>query len=157
MGAGTPAAGSVESRCPAVITIVQPVGLSVATPGMSSRWAGDFADLAVDLFPGQLNRALPTHCTARSTMAGLPNCGLRTTREIAHYRRLPGVPEEERPPDRFSRTVREKSLDQHEDLLRADEMNLARPNRNLARWLLSYTEAAARGHRPTDLDLRPPD
>ena len=32
--------------------------LAVATPRMSSRRARDFADLAFDLFPGQLDRDL---------------------------------------------------------------------------------------------------
>lgn len=30
-------------------------GLAVATPGRSSRWARDFADLAFDLFLGQVD------------------------------------------------------------------------------------------------------
>ena len=33
-------------------------GLAVATPGMSSRWARDSADLAFDLFPGPVDRVL---------------------------------------------------------------------------------------------------
>ena len=33
-------------------------GLEVATPGMSSRWARGFADLAFDPFPGQVDRVL---------------------------------------------------------------------------------------------------
>lgn len=33
-------------------------GLAVATPGMSSRWARDFADLAFDRFPGPADRVL---------------------------------------------------------------------------------------------------
>ena len=45
-------------------------GLVVATPGMSSRWARDFADLALDLFPGPVDRGSPT--TARSTKGGSP-------------------------------------------------------------------------------------
>lgn len=73
MGAGTPAAGSVGSRCPAVITIVQPVGLSVATPGMSSRWAGDFADLAVDRDGQCGRRSSAQHLRTHLSRDMLPN------------------------------------------------------------------------------------
>lgn len=47
-------------------------GLAVATPGMSSRWARDFADLAFDRFPGPVIGCSPT--TARSTKDGSRTC-----------------------------------------------------------------------------------
>ena len=71
--------------------------LAVATPRMSSRRARDFADLAFDLFPGQLDRDLDrlprrpynfSSCSPVSPARSRPNAG------VAHPCRWPstGVP-----------------------------------------------------------------
>ena len=97
-------------------------GLAVATPGMSSRWARDFADLAFDLFPGQVDRVLSDNGSEHEGEFA----DLLTARGIARYYTYPKTPKMNAHAERFSRTVQEEFLGYHEGLLWGDEANLAR-------------------------------
>ena len=114
-------------------------GLTVATPGMSSRWARDFADFAFDLFPGPVDRVLSDN---GSEYEG-EFADLLTAHGIARYYTHPKTPKMNAHAERFNRTAQKEFLDYHEDLLWGDEANLAALNRKLAEWLLRYN-----GERP---------
>ena len=114
-------------------------GLAVATPGRSSRWARDFADLAFDLFPGRVDRVLSDNGSEYEGRFG----DLLKARGIARCYTYPKTPKMNAHAERFNRTVQEEFLDYHEDLLWGDEANLAALNRKLAEWLLWYN-----GERP---------
>ena len=137
-------------------------GLAVATPGRSSHWARDFADLAFDLFPGRVDRVLSDNGSEHEGEFA----DLLTARGIARYYTYPKTPKMNAHAERFNRTVQEEFLDYHEDLLWGDEANLALLNRKLGEWLLWYN-----GERPHEalgqrtpiaalargaLDARPP-
>lgn len=88
-------------------------GLAVATPGMSSRRAGDFADLAFDLFPGPVDRVLSGNGSEYEGWFA----DLLRARGIARYYTYPKTPKMNAHAERFNRTVQEEFLDYHEDLL----------------------------------------
>ena len=113
-------------------------GPAVATPGMSSRWARDFADLAFDLFPGQVDRVLSDNGSEYEGQFA----DLLRARGIALLQ-LPEDAEDERPRGAVQPHRSGEFLDYHEDLLWGDEANLALLNRKLGEWLLWYN-----GERP---------
>ena len=113
-------------------------GPAVATPGMSSRWGRDFADLAFDLFPGQVDRVLSDNGSEYEGQFA----DLLRARGIALLQ-LPEDAEDERPRGAVQPHRSGEFLDYHEDLLWGDEANLALLNRKLGEWLLWYN-----GERP---------
>ena len=75
--------------------------LAVATPGMSSRWARDFADLAFDRFPGPVDRVLSDNASEYEGRFA----DLLRVRGIARYYTYPKTPKMNAHAERFNRTV----------------------------------------------------
>ena len=127
-------------------------GLAVATPGMSSRWAREFADLAFDLFPGREDRMLSDN---GSDYEG-ELADLLTARGIARDYTHPKTPKMNAHAERFNRTVQEEFLDYHEDLLWGGGRT---PRHRTGSWwsgCFGTTGAPARGSGPVDADRRRP-
>ena len=127
--------------------------LALVTPGFSLKWASDFFDLALGLFPGRVDRVLSDN---GSEFEGA-FARLLKARGIGRYYTYPRSPKMNAHQERFNHTVQEEFLIHHEDLFQSDRTAVVLLNEYLLLVLWGEPPRGSEESRPhRHVHQRPP-